>query len=77
MIDLSAKQLRKAATIKDKIDRLQGELRRLLGGDGVGNGISANKAAPKKRRKLSAAGRAKISAAAKARWAKAKAGKKK
>ena len=33
--------------------------------------------APKKRRKMSAAGRAKISAAAKARWAKVKATKKK
>ena len=32
-------------------------------------------AVPKKKRKMSAAGRAKISAAAKARWAKVKAGK--
>jgi len=33
-------------------------------------------AAPKKRRKMSAAGRARISAAAKARWAKVKGAKK-
>jgi hypothetical protein len=75
MIDLSAKQLRRAAQIKDMIDRLQRGLGRLLGG-GVANGRSATKTPRKRRRKMSAAARAKISAAAKARWAKRKAGKK-
>jgi hypothetical protein len=57
--------LRRAADIKDKIESLQKELARLLGStDGV--------AAPRKRRKMSAAGRRKIAAAARARWAKVK-----
>ena len=65
MIDLSASQLRRAANIKDKIESLQKELSRLLGStDGA--------AAPRKRRKMSAAGRRKIAAAARARWAKVK-----
>jgi hypothetical protein len=70
--NLSAQQLRRAADIKDKIQSLEIELEQILG--------SATKpvapAAPKKRRKMSAAGRARISAAAKARWAKVKAAKK-
>jgi len=69
---LSAKQLRRAADIKDKIQSLEKELEQILG-------LSiepAAPAAPKKRRKMSAAGRARISAAAKARWAKVKSAKK-
>jgi hypothetical protein len=65
MTNLSASQLRRAADIKDKIESLQKELSRLLGGT---KGV----AAPRKRRKMSAAGRAKIAAAARARWAKVK-----
>ena len=76
MIDLSAKQLRRAAGIKDQIDRLQNELKRLLGSKGVGAVSPARKTVTRKRRKMSAAARAKISAAAKARWAKVKAKKK-
>jgi hypothetical protein len=65
---LSAQQLRRAADIKDKIQSLEKELEQILG-----SSINpAATAAPKKRRKMSAAGRAKISAAAKARWAKVK-----
>jgi hypothetical protein len=65
MTHLSASQLRRAADIKDKIESLQKELSRLLGStDGA--------AAPRKRRKMSAAGRRKIAAAARARWAKVK-----
>jgi hypothetical protein len=78
MLELTSKQLRKAANLKDKIDTLQTELNRLLSGGGtVGNGKKAEKAAPKKKRNMSAAGRAAISAAAKARWAKVNAAKKK
>jgi hypothetical protein len=76
MTELTSKQLRRAADLKDKIQGLQNELSRLLGGDGVGNGNPAKAATPKKKRKMSAAARAKISAAAKARWAKVRAGKK-
>jgi hypothetical protein len=65
MTNLSASQLRRAADIKDKIESLQKDLSRLLGStDGA--------AAPRKRRKMSAAGRRKIAAAARARWAKVK-----
>jgi hypothetical protein len=71
IINLSAQQLRRAAAVKEQIQSLEIELDRIFG--------SSNKpvavAAPKKRRKMSAAGRAKISAAAKARWAKVKAAK--
>jgi hypothetical protein len=68
-IDLSspsARALRRAADIKETIEKLGKELNSLIGGS-----------APPlpKRRKMSAAARAKISAAAKARWAKVKATK--
>jgi hypothetical protein len=79
MIELSSKQLRRAANVKDQIDKLQRELSRLLGGE-VGNGRRATaKAAPKKRKrrkKMSAATRAVLSAKLKAAWAKRKARKK-
>jgi hypothetical protein len=69
---LSAKQLRRAADIKDKIQSLEKELEQILG-----SSIEpAAPAAPKKRRKMSAAGRARIAAAQKARWAKIKGAKK-
>ncbi|HVV01985.1 MAG TPA: hypothetical protein VHH88_11525 [Verrucomicrobiae bacterium] len=70
---LSASQLRKAAEIKEKIDLLQRGLNALLGGSG-GSGGSALAAAPGRggRRTMSAAHRAKIAAAARARWAKRK-----
>jgi hypothetical protein len=74
MTELTSKQLRRAANLKDKIDSLQGDLNKLLGGGTVSS--PAKQTAPKKKRKMSAAGRAKISAAAKARWAKVRAGKK-
>lgn len=69
IINLSAQQLRRAATIKERIQSLENELGRIFGSST--KPVAA--AVPKKRRKMSAAGRAKISAAAKARWAKVKA----
>ena len=63
MTNLSASQLRRAADIKDKIESLQKKLAGLLGS-------TDDAAAPRKRRKMSAAGRRKIAAAQKARWAK-------
>jgi hypothetical protein len=72
LANLSAKQLRRAAGIKDKINSLQKELNRILG-----TTAENQKTARKKRRKMSAAGRAKIAAAQKARWAKIKAANKK
>ena len=83
MNDLTSKQLRKAADIKDKIDALQDQLSKLLGGssNGVATGRRGRTAAkttsakPVKRgrRKMSAAAKARLSAMAKARWKKAKA----
>jgi hypothetical protein len=66
MIDATPKQLRKAADIQEKIQSLQEELGQLLGGLGETGAIET----PRKRRKVSAAGRARMRAAQKARWAK-------
>jgi hypothetical protein len=65
IITLSPQQLRRAANVKEKIDSLQRELANILG-DGsptIGNNSSRSG------RKLSSAARARISAAAKKRWA--------
>ena len=66
--NLSAQQLRRAANIKDKIQSLENDLQRILGASRK----SITAVAPKKKRKMSAAGRAKIAAGQKARWAKVK-----
>ena len=68
MINLTSKQLRQAANLKEKIVALEKELNQLFGSTAK----PVASPAPKKRRKMSAAGRAKIAAAAKARWAKVK-----
>jgi hypothetical protein len=68
MINLTPKQLRQAANLKEKIVALEKELNQLFGSTAK----PVASPAPKKRRKMSAAGRAKIAAAAKARWAKVK-----
>jgi hypothetical protein len=68
MINATPKQLRKAANIQEKIQSLQKELGQLLGGPGETPAIEA----PKKRRKISASGRARMAAAARARWARIK-----
>ena len=70
IINLSAQQLQRAAAIKEQIQSLEKELGRILDSS---TKLVAVAAAPKKRRKMSVAGRARISAAAKARWAKVKA----
>jgi hypothetical protein len=76
-MNITASQLRHAADIKDKIESLQSELSQLLGGE-VRNGIQMLSAhVPRRgRRKMSAAARARIGAAQKARWAKLKAQRK-
>ena len=66
ILDLTPQQLKRAAGIKEQIDRLNAELRRLLGGS------SAGTTAPRKKRTMSAAVRQKIAAAQRARWAKRK-----
>jgi len=68
MITITPQQLRKAADIQEKIQSLQEQLGQILGGP-----VEATETPTKpKRRKVSAAGRAAIAAAAKARWAKIK-----
>ena len=64
LIDLTPGQLRRAAAIKVQIETLTNKLNRILGNTSDG--------APtvRKRRKMSAAGRARMAAAARARWAK-------
>ena len=69
LTQLSAAQLRKAANIQEKIQSLQKQLGQLLGGE-VSTPAQTTEA-PKKR-KFSAATRAKMKAAQKARWAKIK-----
>jgi murein L,D-transpeptidase YcbB/YkuD len=70
---LSVQQLRKAAALKEKIQSLEKELNQLLGSPVA----SVASAAPKTKKKftMSAAAKAKISAAAKLRWAKVRASK--
>ena len=67
IINLSASQLRKAAQIKERIELLQAELSHLLGTPAPAGGNGS----PRKRH-MSAAAIARISAAQKARWAKIK-----
>ena len=75
LANLSAQQLRRAAAIKGQIESLEKEFQQIFGAPPKAD---APQFAPKKKkRRMSAAARAKISAAAKARWAKIKAAKKK
>jgi hypothetical protein len=69
---LSVQQLRKAAALKEKIQSLEKELNHLLGSPVAS---AASPATKKKKFKMSAAAKAKISAAAKLRWAKVRAAK--
>jgi hypothetical protein len=70
-INLTPAQLRKAANIKEKIQSLQKELNQILGA----SASAATTEAPRKKWKMSAAGKAKIAAAARARWARIKGAK--
>jgi hypothetical protein len=69
MINATPTQLRKAADIQDRIESLQNELNEILGGE-VSTPAQATEA-PKKR-KFSAAAKARMRAAQQARWAKIK-----
>ena len=69
--NLSVQQLRQAADLKEKIAALESELAQLLGSTVQ----TAAAKAPQKKFTMSAAAKAKISAAAKLRWAKVKGAK--
>jgi|SRR4051812_7753695 hypothetical protein len=64
-ITLSPQQLRRAADVKERIDSLQNELARILGDASQPEGNNVSRSG----RTMSAAARARISAAAKKRWA--------
>jgi len=86
--NITADALRRAAAIRDQIEKLQAQVSSILSGTAPRRGRKpgrvagpvAKKAAPvsakpRKRRKLSPEARARIVAAVKARWAREKAGK--
>jgi hypothetical protein len=64
---LSVKNLKQAVAIRERIDSLQRDLDRITGAQAA---LERNGAPRRKQRRMSAAARARISAAAKARWAK-------
>ena len=70
MINLTSTQLRQAANLKEKIAGLESQLAAILGSE-----TKAAVVKPAKKRGMSAAGRARIAAAAKLRWAKVRAAK--
>ena len=74
IINLSVRQLNQAADLKEKIEGLQKELSQLLGATAKETQTNSAKA-PKKKGGMSAAGRASVAAAMKARWAKINAAK--
>ena len=75
MLNLTSKQLRHAADLKEKIDGLETELATIFGGNGSRMPSPFKSAKTAKKKGMSAAGRARIAAAQKARWAKVKAAK--
>jgi hypothetical protein len=75
LTDLSPAQLRKAASLKEQIASLQKDLAKLLGGATTSSPTPTD--GRKKKGKMSAAGRKRISQIQKARWAKIKAATKK
>ena len=74
IVNLSAQQLRQAAGIKEKISALEKELATLIGSNAASIPPKSTKPA-KKKGVMSAAGKARIVAAQKLRWAKIKAAK--
>ena len=75
--NVSSQQLNRAAQIKEKIEVLQQELDAILAGSGSTANVASVPSARRSsgRRGMSAAGRARIVAAQKARWAKFHRGK--
>ena len=72
--NLSLAQLKQALTLKEQIESLEQELSGVLGGVPAPVAVAAPAAAPTPRKKpvISAAGRARIAAAQRARWAQQK-----
>jgi len=74
-MDLSTRNLEQALSIRRQIDALERRLRGLVGGTGGGAPKSAAPRARGGKRRLSATARSKIAAAARARWARFRAGR--
>jgi hypothetical protein len=72
LLSLTSTQLKRAATLKGRINSLEKKLAAILGAPAPAAKYGKLALAPKKKRKMSAAGRARIRAAQKARWAKVK-----
>ena len=72
LLQISTAKLQRIVALKKQIERLQTQLGKL-----AGKAVASIAAAPRKRSKMSAAGRRAISRAAKARWAKIKAAQQK
>jgi hypothetical protein len=72
ILNFSGAKLKRMAVLKAHIERLQSQLEALA----ANTSSSPGKKIVRKRRKMSAAARRKISVAAKARWAKVRASKK-
>lgn len=76
--NITVQQLKRAVEIKEQIESLQSELNALMGGapstpaPSTASAPSAPRAAGAKKGGMTAAGRARIAAAQKLRWAKAK-----
>src|SRR5258707_14342923 len=64
LIDLTPEQLKRAASIKERIDGLNKQLRGILGAP------ATSRASPTRNRSMSASVKKKIAATQKARWAK-------
>jgi len=75
LAEVSARDLRKAAALKERIEELQSELSRLLGSGGGASGgrLTSTVSSGRGRRRMSAAARARLAEIARARWKKAKA----
>ena len=68
-MSISIEVLKEAISIKEEIQLLEARLIKILAGEEVTSSLSPSEPIKKQRRKMSAAARAKISAAQKARWA--------
>jgi hypothetical protein len=71
LTDLTTTQLKSILALKEQIETLQAEIDLIAnGGSEAGMPSPFTEGAPKKKRRMSRAGRAAIAAAARARWAK-------
>jgi hypothetical protein len=78
-LNLSSKQLHRAAAVRERIDKLEKQLATILvpASESRATPVAERAARPKRRRKMSKEARAKQALAMKKRWAKVKAAGKK